>query len=239
MTADADRSDAEPPAFEPASYGSWYETALGRLVWHDERAALLPLLGSVDGLAVLDAGTGDGRLALELTRRGARVTGVDTSHPMLRAAHHRLAPSAAQPALAAGRLEALPFRDASFDVAVAVTVLCFVPAPALAVRELARVLRPGGRLVVAELGRWSSWAARRRLRGLLGDARWRHARFWTPGSLDRLVEHGGLETVGRGAAVFYPPSALAGRLCRRLEAALSRRRTAVGAALLVVATVKR
>ena len=77
------------------------------------------------------------------------------------------------------RAEHLPFRDQSFDVVTAVTVLCFVEQRSRAVEEMARVLKPGGRLVIGGLGRWSTWAASRRIRAWLGNEFWRHARFTT------------------------------------------------------------
>lgn len=230
--------DADPsaqPAFDPETYASWFETDLGRLVWRDERAALLSLLGPVQGRAVLDAGAGEGRLTLELVRLGAQVTGVDASIQMLGLARRRAAHLDLPLSLVGGRLEALPFPSDTFDLVTAVTVLCFVMDPAAAVRELSRVLRPGGRLVIGELGRWSPWAAKRHLGGLLGNSRWKHARFWTPRSLERLTRDAGLKPVGRGSAVFYPPSATLGRLFRPLERRLAGCPTALGAAFIAVA----
>jgi ubiquinone/menaquinone biosynthesis C-methylase UbiE len=64
-----------------------------------------------------------------------------------------------------GRAEQLPFEDASFDLVIAVTVLGFVPDAQRAVGEMARVLVPGGRVVLGELGRYSVRAAERRVRG--------------------------------------------------------------------------
>ena len=55
--------------------------------------------------------------------------------------------------------EQLPFGDRSFDIVSLITVLAFMPKPGLALAEIARVLRPGGRLVLGDLGKWSSWAA--------------------------------------------------------------------------------
>ena len=77
---------------------------------------------------------------------------------MLTAAHTRAEGAHVQAAFVNGRLEQLPFAAASFDVMVAVTVLCFLTDASGAVRKMARVLRPGGRLVLGELGRWSLWA---------------------------------------------------------------------------------
>jgi SAM-dependent methyltransferase len=55
------------------------------------------------------------------------------------------------------------FAPDSFDAVTAVTVLCFMRDPVAALKELARVVRPGGRVVVGELTRWSAWALQCRL----------------------------------------------------------------------------
>lgn len=89
---------------------------------------------------------------------------------MLEAASARSARGRAQrPRLVEGRIEQLPFPDGSFDVVVIVTVLCLVADRADAVREAARILRPGGRLVIGDLGRWSARAARRRVKAWRGS----------------------------------------------------------------------
>ena len=57
----------------------------------------------------------------------------------------------------------------------------------VALREIARVLNPGGRLVIGDLGKWSLWAASRRIRGWYGAEMWRAARFRSAGELRRLI----------------------------------------------------
>jgi ubiquinone/menaquinone biosynthesis C-methylase UbiE len=83
--------------------------------------------------------------------------------------------------------EQLPFATDQFDVVVAVTILCFVPNAAPVFWEIARVLRPGGRLVVGEFGKWSSWAAMRRIKGWSGSALWRRASFRSQRELRSLT----------------------------------------------------
>lgn len=229
---------AAPPGFEPGTYGRWFETPLGRRVWADERGALLPLLGPLEGRRILDAGAGDGRLAVELAAAGARVVAVDASETMLREAGRRTVPEGGALLPVGGRLEALPFRAASFDLVVAMTVLCFVEDPSAALGELARVVRPGGRVVLGELGRWSAWAMLRRLRGVFGHPLWRRAHFWTPGELEELVLGAGLRPWERRAAVFYPPAAAAARLLEPLEGRLALGCRGWGAAFLAVAAVR-
>lgn len=99
---------------------------------------------------VLDVATGTGMVAAELVKRsGCQVVGLDQSPEMLAAARARLA---ARPQLAErvelieGQAERLPFADSSFDALTFTYLLRYVDDPAATMRELARVVVPGGRV---------------------------------------------------------------------------------------------
>ena len=100
------------------------------------------------GTRLLDAGCGAGLLALLASLRGARVSALDASAALLDIARTRL-PAAD---VREGDLEALPFADDSFDAVTAVNSVFYAADMAAATRELVRVVRPGGRVVVTAWG---------------------------------------------------------------------------------------
>jgi SAM-dependent methyltransferase len=126
-----------------------------RKVWADDlvRARAMTRLAPRN-LRVLDLGTGTGVLALELARLGLSVVAVDESPRMLDAARAKLASAGVQGVeLRQGDAAALPFGDGDLDAAFAHMVLQYLPAPGIALAEMARVTKPGGRIVAADFAR--------------------------------------------------------------------------------------
>ncbi len=110
--------------------------------------ALLGLLD--DAWVVGDLGCGTGQVPEVLAPCVRRVIAVDDSAAMLQAARRRLR-AREDVELRRGRLEALPIDDGALDAAACVLVLHHVPDPGRALAEAARVLRPGGRLLVVDM----------------------------------------------------------------------------------------
>ena len=105
--------------------------------------------------AVLDVATGTAAVALELARRrGCRVVGLDQSTEMLETGRRRVEAAGLEDRieLVQGSAERLPFEDASFAALTFTYLLRYVADPAATMRELARVIRPGGTIAMLEFG---------------------------------------------------------------------------------------
>lgn len=104
------------------------------------------------GLIVADIGTGTGILAEELARQGLRVIAVDHSQTMLDAARAKFVELGASDRVdfRVGEANDLPLHDAEVDGAFAHMVLQHLPSPSEALSEMARVVKPGGRIVVVD-----------------------------------------------------------------------------------------
>jgi SAM-dependent methyltransferase len=135
-------------AFDRAA--EYYDRTRGFPAGIEQQAAeLLCRAGALGaGSHVLELGIGTGRIAVPLAAHVGRVVGVDVARPMLARLRSKTAEPRIVPLLADAL--ALPFRDARFDAVVATHVFHLLPGWRAALREAARVLAPGGRLLNAD-----------------------------------------------------------------------------------------
>ena len=225
------------PDLGPDVYVRWRASTIGAITERLERRLILDLVGDVRNCRVLDVGCGDGEFALELARRGAIVLGIDSSSEMIDAAKRRAKTHEADVVFQQAAAQQLPFPDEQFDVVTAITILCFVEDAEPVFQEIARVMRPGGRFVIGELGRWSLWAAGRRIRAWFGSRLWRRGRFRTANGLRDLAEQAGLKVECLRGAVYYPRWGIAAQLLSPFDPQLGRT-TFFGAAFLALSARK-
>ena len=130
---------------------------------------LVDLASPRAGLRALDLATGTGDIAFALAARGANVVGLDVTHRMIELAQSKVAPGVQPrdrgPTRAAlrfvvGDMLALPFPDASFDIVTTGYGLRNVPDLTLAIREIHRVLKPGGQMLSLDFNRPSNGLVR-------------------------------------------------------------------------------
>ena len=124
----------------------WLRLELDQIVRNRTIAREVARFAPLDGARVLDVGCQLGALPVALSELGADVTGVDVDDALLEGARLRARCYDATATFARAEAEALPFADASFDVVTFVDVIEHVRDPRAAVKELSRVLKPGGTL---------------------------------------------------------------------------------------------
>lgn len=149
---------------------------------------MLELCGEVGDLSVLDLGSGEGRFARMLAERGASVIGLDPTTALL-----HLARSRGPGCFLRGVAECLPFSPCVFDLAVSYVSLVDIEGYREALFEAARVLKPGGRLVLSNVAAYATAEGRWIL-----DDQGRKARY----SFDRYAEEFSESCSWRGIEVL-------------------------------------
>jgi SAM-dependent methyltransferase len=123
--------------------------AIAREIGAPEAERFVARIGLESGARVLDIACGTGNVTIPLARRGALVTGLDMMPHLLEEARARAAGEGLRIRFDEGFAETLPYPDGSFDMLVSMFGIMFSPLPESVASEMARVLRPGGRLALA------------------------------------------------------------------------------------------
>jgi FkbM family methyltransferase len=211
---------------------------------HDAAVAWMEGLPRPAGARALDIGCGAGFLSVQMAERGYQVEAIDASEAMVALARKSAAasPFAATVNVQSGDVYALPFADGTFDLVVAIALLPWLPRTAPAIREIARVLKPGGHVLLTADNdlrlntlldpRYNPQLdpLRRRLkdvlvrRGLRQASVFPTARFHRRGFVDGVLGRAGLRKVA-GRTIGFGPFTFAGRALvpERIGIALHRR----------------
>ncbi|MBX6423886.1 class I SAM-dependent methyltransferase [Thermosulfurimonas sp. F29] len=174
-------------------YDRWYEEPFGASAYALELDVLKKLVKNFH--RGLEIGVGTGRFAAPL----GISCGIDPSYSMLKIALKR-GITAVQ-----ARGEDLPFSTHTFDLVLLMVTLCFVDRPEDVLREVARVLRPGGRLVLGLILKESPWARFYEEKGRNGHPIYRRARFYSFVELSKMLSETGFVIGKILSTLFEPP----------------------------------
>ena len=138
--------DQEAPRYFDERY---VRASCDQFSYQSRRRLALELLGRGPG-RVVDIGSGPGVFTSDLLTEGFGIAEVDVSLDMLRESRRRVQTQAnrRRVTFVEGRLPDLPFADGAFDAALCIGVLAYLPEPAIGVREVRRILKPGGVAIV-------------------------------------------------------------------------------------------
>lgn len=153
MTAAATQAPAPPDfqAIKARQKATWEAGDYANFCKYMEAGAIEILDGWNIGRdrTLLDIGCGSGQTAIPAAKNGARVTGIDIAENLIGHARERAREAGLDARFDVGDAEDLPYGDGSFDVAISLIGAMFAPRPERVVSEFARVLRPGGKLHMA------------------------------------------------------------------------------------------
>lgn len=208
-----------------AKYDEWYQKSAGNYADCREKELFLRLVRPQKRQKLLEVGCGTGHNLEFFRELGLDVTGVDPSPPMLEKAAQKLGPAVR---LCPGEAHKLNFADKSFDIVALITVLEFLPDPASAIREAARVSHK--KIYLGVLNKTSMLSLTRRVKGKFGESIYNQARFYTIGEIEAMV-HSVLRNVSLKwqSVLFFPLSWH--RYCHQLDGWFTFRKNPFGAFL--------
>ena len=199
-----------------------YDLVFGPFIRSSD-AAILDRADVAPGDRVLDVGTGPGYLALaasDLVGPDGNAVGIDASPEMIDRARTRAASAGSHAEFLVAAAETLPFDDDSFDVVVSRLVFHHLPGDvkAAVLDEMARVLKPGGRILIVDMASATAQGAHHLMAHLLGT----HPD--TGADLPALIHRAGFERLTTGRLMHGLLAGVAARNPRRVEAGERARR---------------
>lgn len=190
----AEKAMKTPFDFTADNYDLWYDTPEGQAAFQGEWLCIRDLMkGSPSGW--LEAGTGTGRFAHAL----AIGTGIDLSSRMLRIGRQKGL------RLCQGRAEALPFPSAAFQGVLFALALCFMDDAKQALQEAARVLMPGGQLLIGMIVPESRWGGLWKASAHKGHPLYSRAHFRSITETVALAEQSGFLFTDARSALRWEP----------------------------------
>ena len=180
------------------SYDMWFQTPIGACLDNQEKDAVDDALKGAGKGSLLDLGCGTGHWSRYFHYKGFEVIGVDNSEGMLKVAKQK---SSREIYYQTGNMEKLDFEDETFDITSAITSLEFTDNPQKALDEMWRVTKPGGRIILGVLNKYSLFGLLRKSRKNINV--FTNARFYGYVELKEILSRYGRNRV-TGSAFCLP-----------------------------------
>lgn len=208
-------------AFDPEAdnYDGWYSTRLGKLVDDIETKASLHLLDPRENMRILDVGCGTGNYSIKLSQLGCSVVGVDISENMLEIAKKKSAKLNLNIRFLHSNSEELPFDDESFDAVISITAIEFFTNPGASVKEMLRVIKEKGSLVIGTINKDSPWGKLYSTTYFKDNTVFRYANFLNKDYLNNIEKD---KLIQLRTCLFIPPDTIEENLSIELETNLSK-----------------
>ncbi len=178
----------------PQRYDSWYDSPSGKILFKNELKALQLLKQNLPN-PKLEIGVGSGRFARKLKIK----YGVDPASGLLQIAKRR------NIKVLQAKGETLPFKDKSFGTIYLILTFCFAEKPESILKEAYRVLKPKGRLILAEVEKNSSWGRFYRKKKKAGDLFFSEMKFHSLNQIRRLLKKTGFKIIDSSSTLVYDP----------------------------------
>lgn len=187
-----------------SQYDEWYKGGIGRFADEVETRLAFDMFLPQRHLGVLDVGCGTGNFSIKLAKSGCRVTGIDLSEDMLAVARHKAGKEGLDIRFEYMDVYDIEFPDDHFDGVFSMAAFEFIAEPHKAYREMLRVLKPGGRLLIGTINPDSKWGEMYKSQEFQRSSVFKHASFMTMEELKGL-DRDNLKSTGE--CLYIPPQA--------------------------------
>ncbi len=188
---------------EAEEYDQWYETKLGNFVDKVESTTAFELYQPKSKEKILDIGCGTGNFSIKLAEKGCEVTGIDVSEPMLEKARLKAKKNNFDINFSQQDVLDLKFPDNSFDGVFSITAIEFISDIKKAYKEMKRVVKPGGKILIGTITRDSDWGNLYQQKAKDENSVFHHAVLRNPEDFEN-IDSKNLEEIRE--CLFIPPN---------------------------------
>ena len=202
---------------EALDYDQWYNSKLGSLVDKVETELAFKLLKPEKGMKILDVGCGTGNFSIKLAEMGCKVVSIDISEEMLNTARSKVREGLD---IEFNLMDAydIKFDDEEFDGVISMAAFEFIYEPQKTYKEMYRVLKKGGNLLIGTINKDSKWGEFYLSKEVQENSVFKYADFK---SLEDLKGLGEREAISSGECLFISPDEKEENISMALEEELS------------------